>query len=110
MKPQKEKLAADLLAEYYPQLNLQWQIFDQKYRQNRLTDDPEVVCQWPAPYIMTQSIKLYRTGLQTETADPSKPLGTELQRLDMTVIPRRVTCVQCREVFNRMEDFRAHIS
>lgn len=113
MKPKKEQIVEQMTKDYYPELYAR--------RRSAPSGSPlQVLCEYPAVYVMTRTDKRYKammvdpTAKETVTDKDGNEVevpapAAELHSDHAVVIPTRYTCVQCLDTFNSTSDFDRHI-
>lgn len=101
MQPKKQAIVDALVDEYYPHIV--------QARQSLLRGGPlvDVPCHYPAVFILTKSIKVYR-AMVLPSADSSDKDAEPLRTEQTTVIPARYICIQCEQSFESLRRFREH--
>lgn len=110
MKPKKERIVETLQQTHYPDIAAARQ-------STRFGEQlPEVDCTYPAIFLMTRTVKQYKSMMYdpsvtvedengNQVPAPSEEIGTD----HSNVIGAKYTCVQCRITFMGMQEFKQHL-
>lgn len=104
--PLKVQLVDELARTYHPDTHNLWVVAEQRKRMSDIyVPWPKVDCLWPAPYVVTTTVKVYKAAVLTSKSAQSETISTE----QVTAIPPMIVCVQCRDSFHTMQAFTEHV-
>lgn len=107
MKPKKQLLLDQLKRQYYPTLD---------HENEQLPHGQLPTCQFPAVYLMTRTVKVYKAFMSdpnnnTEVVDGKE---TELPDVEIVndfvnIIGARFLCIQCSRTYESLSDLKRHL-